>query len=906
MRHDSEKPEVSLCSSRGGDPRNNMGERKSSAKALSLLLVSTLMLSFVPTASAAVGVSLTASPQQQEANPGENATYTITVRNTGDEDMTVSLSTSEGQEQDCAQFSSTITQISGTIAPGGSETADLTVTLTSTATGSCDTTVTATAQVAPPGVPGQPEQGDVTVTTTVGEGSSGTLTGVDLSASVTEKTYNGWNPVQWSVNVENTGQTNQTIQLSFEDNSTCQSTLSPSVDPSNVQVNTGESVMVTVEVDVPEGTEAGDHCFNLKALVTAPQTPEEASDFQRLYLEVPEMHECTAFMDSTSSAQIDPGETKSFSITFYNDGNADWTVGFSASGSKNWISTPGGSTKLLPYSNGNGQATFEFDVTPDDSLPAGSLVEFEISGLDGSTKKCSDEFSVELGQTSAGSLSLETTRIDNVEPGSSRSVLVNINNQGNGAESFSLAVSSVSGWIASFDQSSLQLEGRHSSSGSSGSAVLSITAPTDALATDELQFNVNLLSQTGDPYGSETLTVTVAASRSMTASVAADAQFGGTDETARFPVTFSNTGNIQDSYSLTVCDEPPSSNPDLCESPRWAARFSDESGSQITSATLVPGQSVTVYAEVTVEGQDEFESEDFQIRIKNQNDGTVQERFDLKVIVSNHVYQMAASLVNPGELPDMQEIDMPPGGETEFLVTVTNVGTSPYLEEAIFTIQGMEDAIEVQVLYQNGTLVGDFVELERDASETVKIVMSVKDGVENGVSGVVKVSVSSGRNAAELSTVKASITIRTHHEVAFEVDGEVDRSIDYGDVALISVNVTNLGNVEDTVRLLSSDPMRGWAIEIVDEEVILAPGETRAIEVVIKPPASLDQPDTFEFTLTAEPASSPVAAQPIDLSVSASPASGFLGTGGNLQAIGLGVLALLIFGALVSAIRNRR
>ena len=407
-------------------------------------------------------------------------------------------------------------------------------------------------------------------------------------------------------------------------------------------------------------------------------------------------------------------------------------------------------------------------------------------------------------------------------------------------------------------------------------------------------------------YAYDTLTVTVAAYREMTAEMVATEQFGKTGEISRFPVTFTNTGNIQDSYSLTICDEPPSSNPNLCESSKWPSRYSDSAGSEITSVSLGAGESVTVFAEITVQGEDEFESEDFQVRIKNVNDGTVQERFDLKVIVSNHVYRMGMALQSPGEIPDMQEVELPPLGEVEVWVIVTNIGSSSYTEEAIITVQGMDSESIIEIYYANGTLIGEKIQLEKDQSELLRVVISVQPGVENGASGLIKISASSSRNAADLSTVKISLTVRTNHEVAFEVDGGVHKSIEYGEISIISVNVTNNGNVEEIVRLLSSEPMRGWSIEITEEEVLLEPGETRVVEIVVKPPTNLEQSDKFEFTLTAEPESSPVSSQPIDLSVTASPARGIFGSGGNLQVIGLTILGLLIFGAVVSSIRGRQ
>lgn len=882
-----------------GGASPTMRTSRSTSRYAAILFTSLLFLSFVPTVSASIGVSVSSSPMALTVNPGENGSYTITVSNTGDEDMAVSLTST--QAQDCTGYTSAVGQIPGQISGGGSETTTLTVTLSQNAEDSCETTVTATG-TAPLNAP---ETGDVIVTTTAGEGSGGAITGVDLTSANPDRTFNGGNPVSWTVSVENTGQTNETIQLSFESNSTCESGLSPSVDPSVVSINNGESEVVTVEVTVPEGTEAGNHCFYLKGVVTTPATPEQSSDFIKLYLEVPEMKECSASL-SVSSASINPDETKSYSATFHNDGNTDWTIGFSVNSQKTWLSVDGGSTQLLPYNNGNGQSTFQFDITPDDSLPSGSLVDFTIMGLDGSSQKCSVLFQVELGQSRGGNIQLESSRVDNIEPGATRSVMVTAYNLGNGQETFTIGVSTQAGWVTQLDSSSVALEGRHSSSGSSGALLLEITAPSDALATDELSFDVSIFAAGGSPYATDTLTVTVAAHRSMSADMPATEQFGKTGETSRFPVTFTNTGNIQDSFTLTICDQPPPSNPNLCDSPKWPGRFSDSLGSEITSVSLSAGASVTVFAGITVVGEDEFESENFQIRIKNVNDGTVQERFDLRLIVSNHVYRMGMALQSPGEIPDMQEVELPPLGEVEVWVIVTNVGSSSYTEEAIISVSGMDAETSVDVYFDNGTVVDGNIEMDKDESILLRIVIKVEDGVSNGVSGLIKVSASSSRNAADLSTVRISLSIRTNHEIEFEVDGDVASTIVYGEIARISVNITNGGNVEEIIRLLSSNPVRGWAIEITEEEVLLEPGETRAVEVIVKPPTNLMQPDTFEFTLTAEPASSPVSAQPIDLSVTASPPTGFFGSGGNLQVIGLVFLGLLVFGAIISSIRSRR
>ena len=184
-----------------------MRTSRCTSRYVAILFTSLMFISVLPTVSASIGVSVSSSPMALTVNPGENGSYTITVTNTGDEDMTVSLTTM--QAQDCTGYTSTIEQIPGQISGGGSETTTLTVALTQNAEDSCETTVTATG-TAPLNAP---ENGDVIVTTTAGDGSGGAITGVDLTAANPDRTFNGNNPVTWTVNVENTGQTNETIQL---------------------------------------------------------------------------------------------------------------------------------------------------------------------------------------------------------------------------------------------------------------------------------------------------------------------------------------------------------------------------------------------------------------------------------------------------------------------------------------------------------------------------------------------------------------------------------------------------------------------------------------------------------------------------------------------------------------------
>ena len=120
------------------------------------------------------------------------------------------------------------------------------------------------------------------------------------------------------------------------------------------------------------------------------------------------------------------------------------------------------------------------------------------------------------------------------------------------------------------------------------------------------------------------------------------------------------------------------------------------------------------------------------------------------------------------------------------------------------------------------------------------------------------------------------------------------------------MNVSNKGNVEQNVELSSSDPLRGWSIEVLDEELTLAPGQSESVEVIVKPPTDLTQSDTFTFTVFAQPEGDPDLRQPIDMQVTAHPANSFFGTSDTIGLAAMGLLLLLVVLAMVTTLTSRR
>ena len=108
-------------------------------------------------------------------------------------------------------------------------------------------------------------------------------------------------------------------------------TVSASVDPATVNLNSGdnEDVDFQITLDDESETEAGEHCFILRATVTNDPT-NGAEDNLTLTGVVPQIRTCEEALD-WSFANLQPGQTSlpnNFQVT--NTGNTAWTAAVQA------------------------------------------------------------------------------------------------------------------------------------------------------------------------------------------------------------------------------------------------------------------------------------------------------------------------------------------------------------------------------------------------------------------------------------------------------------------------------------------------------------------------------------------------------------------------------------------------
>ena len=845
------------------------------------ILVAILLVSITsPMAAAEVSVALSANPTAQEATTDDEAEYDIIVQNDGDEDISVSLSTQQGN--DCNGFTSSLETFQVSVSEGSSETVKLTVSVNDQADGDCETTVNA--QATGTGV-GTPANDDVTVTTTAGDG--GGLYSVSLSTDEQLKNYDGEttgsDSVTWDVEVENNGEQQANVQLEMTSDSDCESdTLDATVDPQVLQLEPEDTETVEVTVDIPDGssTEAGEHCFILRATVTNdPNAADQAEDNLTLTLKVPERKECDPDLQFTSH-NLDPGDSATNSFEVENIGNTEWTVTANSQAQNSdydisgWVDFDSPLSKLLSEPGGSQDShTFTFSVTPDDSVESGTQVGIKIQGRAGTSVGCEQILTVTVGQSHAASLTLSKNKLNNVEPGSSDTLAVQITNQGNGMETMSVGVDGLpAGWQVSFSQTSVTV-GSANSGNNKETVTAEVFVPEDASAVEDTVITITVGRGGGsDPYDSKDLTISVAAKHSVTTSILSTQQTGRSDQTVQFPIEVTNSGNIQDTFKLQTCDPNDQTG---CNSPMWESSFSDVQGNAITQIVLDPGQQKTVFLDVLVEGEEDADSASVLARIAIYGTNVADEH-TVTVVVSNYNYAMAISPQNPGEIPDQIQATLPPGGTMTSSFWVENTGDYPGGDTAVITVSGMESSV-IRTMTVEGVEIDGTFSIGNGERVLLEVHLEVSEGVANGASGVIEVGASSQKNTAHRTTVDIVVEIRTIHDLRFTLEGEDSKSAEYPDKAYFTLFITNHGNVLEDVEVLSSESLRGWTVNVDFDEFELAPGETREVQVSVTPPSDLLDDDTYRFTVTVQPEGLPVAGEPVDLEVTSEMPTGFIG-----------------------------
>ena len=864
-----------------------------------VIIAALLMVSFVSTpVFAAADLALSASPTNSTATTEDAAEYDITVMNTGDEDLTVSLSAS--QDSDCNGFTSNLDSSVVSVGQGESETVTLTVSINDQASGDCVTTVNANGVASNPS---ENAQADVEVTTTAEGGGQYSVKLNYINPNNGAINYDGEDDeVEWTVDVENTGENDATVQLAMSSKSDCDSDgLDATVEPQQMSLNSGDKDTATVTVNLPDGssTESGDHCFVLDATVSNDPNPaDQANDSINLNLKVPEVKTCDSSLQNPSH-NLEPGESATNSFTLTNTGNTAWTVSAFATSEgtdvSDWVDFETPTSRLLSEPGGSQDTTsFEFEITPDDSVEPGS-VDVYIQGRAGSSVGCESLLRVNLGQVHDASLSLSNPSISNVDPGSTASTSMMITNTGNGQDNFAIGVKDLlPGWQVELSETYVTIDGRHCSSSSNcdrKSVQLQITVPANAKANIEFPITMYVNSQ-GITLDEVTATVTVAAVHGGSIDLPSDSQTGRFGQWVSFPLDLSNTGNIQDNFALSSCDPNIS---ESCEDTKWDSRFKDSQGNDITQLTIESDETVQISLEVLVSDNINNNSESFDVRIGIVGTNIMMSE-SLTVTVSNFNYSMSVAFESPEEDPSLMRFSLPPGGSSSLSFLITNTGDGGS-DDVVIDVSGMDSSVLRTISADGQVLDGDQVTVPSEGQVTVTIDFEVLD-VESGTSGVIRVSVTSKKNTGQTpSYVDLVVDIRSIHDLQIDIESSPKKESSYPENAEFKIYVTNHGNIEEEVEVLTSDSLRGWTVDVIGDEFKLQPGKTREVTVRVTPPSELIADDEYSFTVTVQPKDMPVAGEPIDLTVESKVRTGAL-SGDAQRAI---AMAIILVGSIAVA-----
>lgn len=866
----------------------------------SVTAVATLLLlaAIAPTVAADVDPQLSTPTLELQATTSDPAVYKITVRNNGDDDMTYSLQTQQGAG--CSGFTSSVDSPTGSVNSNDEELVDLEVQVNDQASGECETTLTITATG---GTNPTPQSDSLTVTTTAEDGG---LYSVVLTTDDLTKEYDlDGDTIDWVVNVENNGDQQATVQLEVENDSGCDSdddSVSAAVDPATVTLNSGsnQDVDFAITLDDEGETEAGDHCFILRATVSNDPS-QTAEDNLTLTGIVPEIRSCEETLDWTF-VNLQPGQTSTQNnLVVRNTGNTAWTAAVQAQSSggqdiTGWVSFDSPTSKLLAEPGNNGDSfSFGFDITPDSSVESGSSVDIRIMAKAGSSIGCEAIVTVRVGQIHDADMSLNTGTISNVEPGSQPQVTIFLENTGNGADTFTLNTDPLPpGWSVSFSPPSHSLNAAQTSNNDATSTAV-ITVPDDALAgSTSIIFKV---SGDGGPetLDSVSLTINVNQRHEVDLEFTSTSQNGRTDQIVRFPFVVTNLGNVEDTIKLQACDPDDQTG---CNPPEWSASYSDSNGNGVNQVSLGPGQSRSLYLDVNVQGEENADSARILARAavfgaNADADETV------TVTVSNYNYSFEISPLEPGLMPDQIDLTMPPGGETTVSFYVDNTGDYPAGDDLEIEILGLE-ALVIRTVTTQGNSITAPVPVGAGERIQVDVRLEVVQGSANGLNGLMQINAFSTLNPNEVSSIDIAVEIRTIHDLRITMEEPTKQTTTYPDKGEYTFFVTNHGNVVEDVVVIPTESLRGWSVDILPDDFELEPGQTMEIKVNTLPPANLISDDEYRFTIVVQPKGLPAAGEPLDLITETNLPAGFLSLSDTAEqilivsVIGIGVLTIAI------------
>jgi len=410
----------------------------------------------------------------------------------------------------------------------------------------------------------------------------------DVEVSVSPSSQGGLNGVTlyYSVTVANTGNVSDTYDLRVSDDLGW----SPSVSPTSLAVPAGENRSATLSVTIPSNAIGGTQ--DTITVTASSQADNTVSDSFACVARVLVARGVDVSISPPYRSGV-PGENLIYAVTVANTGNVSDTYDLTVSENLDW------GPSISPIS---------VTVLPFSSVNATLSVIVPLSGI-GCTE---DNITVTANSRSDNTVSDSGSCIAHAEivrgvdvsispdyqsglNGATLSYTVTITNAGNVPDNYDLSVGDNLSWSPSISPSSLSL-----APGASDNASISVTIPLNATGCTGDLITVTARSRSDNAIvGSDGCIAHVTIVRGVRVSVSPSYQSGLNGETLDYIITVSNTGNVEDTYSLTATDDAgwsPSVSPTSLTVPPWGNRTATLSVTVPSNAIGCTNDNITLTA----------------------------------------------------------------------------------------------------------------------------------------------------------------------------------------------------------------------------------------------------------------------------------------------------------------------
>jgi len=381
-------------------------------------------------------------------------------------------------------------------------------------------------------------------------------------------------------------------------------------------------------------------------------------------------------------------------------------------------------------------------------------------------------------------------------PGATLNYTVTIANMGNLSDTYDLVAGDNSGWSPTVFPASITVL-----PGTSENATLSVTVPMNAMGCTQDNVTVTATSQADNTISDSASCIAHATIvRGVEVSVSPSYQSGLNGETLDYTVTVSNTGNVEDTYSLAAADNA-----------GWAPTVFPG------SLTVPPWENRTATLSVTVPSNAIGCTEDLiTLTARSQADNTVENSGNC--IAHATIVRRVEVSISPSYQSGL------PGTALSYVVTVANTGN----------VSDTYDLTASDNLGWGPTVFPASITVSPATSENASLSATVPlDAIGCTEDNITVTSTSQADN-----TVSDSDSCIAHASIVRGVDISISPSYQSGlngATLNYTITVANTGNVSDTYDLATSDNT-GWSPTVSPTSITVPVGASDNVTLSVTVP----------------------------------------------------------------------